>query len=317
MTPPASRSRAPGPVKRFLSKAAPRQSRRRLLLTLARDFAHSPSSLFRRLSTENFANHRVARALRVHCCICGADGALHYDFPDVGLRRQHGIGLLRETLTCRACGGSMRDRQMAVGLLQVVALATGRKADDLRSLRSGWNASLRILDTDSFSAINGVLRGMPGYVHSQFKPELDNGATLADGSLNVNLVQMPLADASFDVIMTSDVMEHVESDGLAHREILRCLAPGGTYVFTIPFDPTMVATRRLTVPAGRGNARFFLERHSHGDPHSSGGILAHRIYGQQLLADLDAMGYQTRFQDIDQPEIGVFGGDLFLAVRRP
>jgi len=250
------------------------------------------------------------------CCVCGQRGRMHYDFPDVRLRKEHGIGLLRETLCCRSCGASMRDRQMAFGLLQVIAERTGQTESNLQAFRQSPRAELRILDTDSFGAVSRALRGWPGYVHSQFKPDLARGQKLPDGSINVNLMDMPFGAEDFDVIMTSDVMEHVAEDDQAHREIYRCLAPRGTYVFTVPYDPCLLGTRQLTQATGVPDVRFELDRHVHGDPHSSAGIVAHRIYGQQLLADLSGIGYEVRFECLESPAQGIFGGDLFLARKR-
>jgi SAM-dependent methyltransferase len=240
---------------------------------------------------------------------------MHYDFPDVQLRKEHGIGLLRETLCCRSCGASMRDRQMAYGLLKVIAERFGQTESNLHAYRQSPRGELRILDTDSFSAVSRALRGLPGYVHSQFKPNLARGQKLPDGSINVNLVDMPFREGDIDVIMTSDVMEHVAEDVQAHREIYRCLAPNGTYVFTVPYDPCLLCTRQLTQATGVSDVRFVLDRHMHGDPHSSSGIIAHRIYGQQLLPDLRGIGFEVRFECVESPAQGIFGGDLFLAKK--
>jgi SAM-dependent methyltransferase len=251
----------------------------------------------------------------MHCCICGHDGTMSYDFPDVRLRKAHGIGLLRETLRCKSCGGTMRDRQVAYGLLQAIAERSGTPAPDLHSLRHRQDGFLRILDTDAFSSINRTLRGMTGYVWSQYQSGRPNGSALADGSINVNLESMPFASDSFDVILTSDVMEHVFNDGLAHREIFRCLAPRGRYIFTVPFDPCIVAHRKLTQPTGQGRSHFLLEEHIHGDPHARTGIIAHRIYGRQLLDDMHALGYRISFLNVERSDIGIFGGDLFIATK--
>src|SRR6185312_11823898 len=209
-------------------------------LSMVRDALRRPGSLAARLSAVNRENAKICEKLRIHCNVCGIDGGMLYDYPDVQLRREHGIGLLRETLSCRACGASMRQRQMAFGLLELAACREGTRPADLRA----WRARVapggaEIVDTDSFSAISYVLRGMAGYLHTQYKPELPNGDRLADGSINADLLAMPFADDSLDVIMTSDVMEHVRDDAGAHREIYRCLRTGGVYLFTVPYDPTL------------------------------------------------------------------------------
>jgi SAM-dependent methyltransferase len=299
-----------------LNTLAPRFSKRRLLLSILRDFWYRPSSVIGRLAPLNFYNARICVDLRMHCCICGYEGSMAYDFPDVRLRKAHGIGLLRETMRCKTCGATMRDRQLATALLQIIAERLGQTESDLRAYRQNPLATLRILDTDSFSAISRILRGLAGYVHSQFLPGRPNGEVIADGSVNVNLESIPFPVANFDVILTSDVMEHVANDARAHQEIFRCLAPNGTYLFTVPYDPCIVGHRQLTQRTGQALRYFILEKHIHGDPHSGSGIIAHRIYGRQLLDDLSALGFDVSFESVDRSINGIFGGDIFFARKR-
>ena len=300
----------------LLSVLAPRFSKRRLVLSIIRDFRYHPSSIIGRLAPINFHNARICASLRMHCCVCGHEGSMSYDFPDVRLRKAHGIGLLRETLRCKSCGATMRDRQLACGLLKIIAKRVGQTEADLRAFRENPRATLRILDSDSFSPVNQIMRGLQGYVHSQFLPDRRAGETIADGSVNVNLEAIPFPEASFDVILTSDVMEHVEGDAQAHREIFRCLAPEGTYLFTVPYDSSMVGHRQLTQGTGPPSRCFILEKHIHGDPHAKSGIIAHRIYGRRLLDDLGGLGFDVSFESVDCPSSGIFGGDLFFAHKK-
>ena len=45
---------------------------------------------------------------------------------------------------------------------------------------------------------------------------------------------MPFADASFDFVLATDVIEHVDDDRRAAAEILRVLRPGGRALITVP-----------------------------------------------------------------------------------
>lgn len=45
---------------------------------------------------------------------------------------------------------------------------------------------------------------------------------------------MPFADASFDFVLASDIIEHVTDDARAVREIARVLRPGGVALITVP-----------------------------------------------------------------------------------
>lgn len=301
---------------KLVDRLAPPHSRRRLALKIGRTALSSPGSALNRLSAVNFLNWKAVRRLRIHCPVCGDMAGVSYDFPDVRLRREHGIGLLRETLNCTTCSATMRDRQLATGLLSFVRDKTGSLYADLAALRKLPPTQIAILDTDSFSPLNKVLRGMQGYVHSQYRADLDPGATLPDGSVNVDLLDVPFPEGHFDAILTSDVMEHVGDDEGAHREIHRCLKPDGAYIFTVPYDPTLAATKRLTVSTGAPDEYIFLEHHVHGDPHSASGIIAHRIYGKDFFDNMERLGFAMRFETIESPEHGIFGGDLFVAVRK-
>jgi len=68
---------------------------------------------------------------------------------------------------------------------------------------------------------------------------------------------LPFADGTFDVVLASDVLEHIENDALAAAEIHRVLRRGGHLVFSVPahswlFAQHDVALRhyRRYTPAG-------------------------------------------------------------------
>ena len=46
--------------------------------------------------------------------------------------------------------------------------------------------------------------------------------------------QLPFEAGSFDIVFATDVLEHVEDDGVALRELHRVSAPGGLLVATVP-----------------------------------------------------------------------------------
>lgn len=53
-----------------------------------------------------------------------------------------------------------------------------------------------------------------------------------------SLTDAPMPDGSYDVIICSDVIEHIPDDVRAVREIARLLAPGGIVALTVPYDST-------------------------------------------------------------------------------
>lgn len=235
-----------------------------------------------------------------------------YEMPDVELFQHHRIDALRETLRCAGCHSKMRDRTVTFGLLTVLNRRLGAAAETLDELAPLVPADLRILDTDANSRFGKLLRSAPGYVASLYLPDEENGATLDNGALNVNLEQMPFQDDSFDIIITSEVMEHVRYLDQAHREIARCLRPGGTYLFTVPYDDGLSHTLRLIDPVT--DEHLVNRPHIHGDPQlRSEGIKSYRVFGRDIVDDLRKAGLEPSFTAVREPATGIFDGDLFIA----
>jgi len=57
--------------------------------------------------------------------------------------------------------------------------------------------------------------------------------------VRADVVHLPLADASLDLILALDMMEHVERDDLLIREFNRVLRPGGCLMATVPAHPSL------------------------------------------------------------------------------
>jgi SAM-dependent methyltransferase len=50
---------------------------------------------------------------------------------------------------------------------------------------------------------------------------------------------MPFSEASFELVLATDVIEHVDDDSQAIREIVRILRPGGYALITVPGFPSL------------------------------------------------------------------------------
>ena len=278
-----------------------------------RESLHSPKAFLNRLNATNFANNRAIKSVTIDCNICGNHSGLFYDFPNIQKRAEHEIGLLRESLCCKSCGATMRQRVLAHKLLEYISSKAGHLFTSLSDyVRADF--SLRILDTDCFSPLHRILRGKKGYVASKFLPTEKFGVELEPGVYNLHLESIDFEDNRFDVALTSDVMEHVKYDDVAHAEITRVLDNGGAYIFTVPFNPSYQFNRVLVAETGFGEV--FLEKpHYHGDP-LTGGILAYRIYGMELIESLKSKGLEVAFDIFNNEKAGIYQGDCFVAIKQ-
>jgi hypothetical protein len=304
----------PGVAKSLANRLIPPHSNRRMLFRALRDVAKQPGTFGSRLNTENFATLMRYRRRAFQCPVCGKEARPLYDFPNLALRREHKIGVLRETLQCSNCMASMRHRSLAVALLDWMNARCATRLDSISELASEGLRGLRILDTDNFSSTSRLLRGCAGHIRCSYIPSKPWGASLEPNYFNEDLQHLSFLDGAFDIVLTSDVMEHVRDCDSAHREIFRVLSPGGAYIFNVPFDMNAEHDIRL-VDTSTDEEVYLCEPQIHGDP-LTGGVLAYRVYGREMIVKLQELGFQVQFLLLQQDNRMIMDGDVFIA-RKP
>jgi SAM-dependent methyltransferase len=98
-------------------------------------------------------------------------------------------------------------------------------------------ASARILDAGCGSGRNMVDLARHGSVIGVELSETSVALARARNTGEVvagSVLQTPFADDSFDLAVTLDVIEHLQDDLAALRELRRTVAPGGTLLVTVP-----------------------------------------------------------------------------------
>ncbi len=58
-------------------------------------------------------------------------------------------------------------------------------------------------------------------------------------TLRGDATALPVADSSIDLVVAFDVLEHLDDDGAAVREVHRVLRRGGRYLVAVPCDPRL------------------------------------------------------------------------------
>lgn len=110
-----------------------------------------------------------------------------------------------------------------------------------------------------------------------------------DGLRHEDALRMSFADASFDVLLSNDVYEHVPDIDRALAEAARVLAPGGALIATVPFAGLPASRARAIVRDGE--VVELLPAQYHGNPLSPRGSLVFHDFGWDLLDRCRAAGF--------------------------
>jgi SAM-dependent methyltransferase len=194
------------------------------------------------------------------CDVCGRFGPMLYQRRVIPPKLEELWGLTprlaealarKETCACAWCGATLRVRRLARVLVDIVPATDN--GDRVRSL-ADWVGrdhprSLRIAEINRIVGMHEQLARLPAVASSDFQPGTAPGATIgADRS--EDLTQLSYADGSFDIVLTSETLEHVPDLDAALSEIRRVLVPGGLHLFTIPVLPGVPRTfaRSIVLP---------------------------------------------------------------------
>lgn len=101
---------------------------------------------------------------------------------------------------------------------------------DILELGSGAGHTLKLLEDLGFKNFNGV--DIDNYLTY---PELNNRLLICD----LNQSKIPVEDASQDVVMAFEIIEHLENPFRFEREIARVLKPGGILFLSTPYGHTL------------------------------------------------------------------------------
>lgn len=174
---------------------------------------------------------------------------------------------------CEHCGSSLRVRRIA----EVLVGLYGREARTLAELvREDGFRSLDVAELNSVGRMHPFLAELPRLVHVEY-PEED-----------IQALSFP--DGRFDLVLTSETLEHVPDPRRALRETRRVLRAGGRHVFTVPVDPALAESRsRSGLPVehhGRGGGPFALVTRK-------ADMVVHTDFGRDLGVLVEQAGFEV------------------------
>jgi len=228
---------------------------------------------------------------RGQCNICGWSGEfLHPEME-------------REGTLCGNCASSSRLRAVVAWL----AVVTGNEGLPLHA----WpkDPHIAILESSARGSYPVMLADKFDYFATEYDPgEIARGTRprrFAD------FQALHYADATFDVVIASDVFEHVRDDAAGYREIFRTLKPGGTLILTVPYTHEQPVTVRRVDTSGERDV-LLMEAEYHG---GGGHTLTYRNYGRDLLALLADVGFAVAHSRTGNPALGITPQSVIIAQK--
>jgi SAM-dependent methyltransferase len=193
----------------------------------------------------------------------------------------------REAFACKRCFALNRVACLADVLLR------GLREYGCTSIKAAV-PYLSHIDVHEFSAtgpLQSFLLESPRFTFSEYIDDVAFGARSASGVLCQDIQNLTFGDASKDLMISSDVFEHIADPVKGFSEIYRVLRPGGAHVFTVPWNRHAATVKRAAYVDGA--LTFLLPAVYHGDPVRPGGALVFHDFGGDMLDLQRAIGFEV------------------------
>lgn len=227
--------------------------------------------------------------IRGQCNICGWAGEFFKSEMD------------REGTMCRNCSATSRHRAVAYVVGQVL------RHGSLPVFQWPKNRSVKILE----SSARGSYPIMFAEKFDYYATEFDQ-AKIAEGKHPreyADFQKLHYANETFDLVVASDVFEHVRKDEDAYREIHRVLKFGGSFVMTVPYDHNRPNTIARVDTSGEKDVHL-LDPEYHG---GGGHTLTYRNYGRDLLSLLKRVGFAVGHIELSVPSHAITRQSVIIA----
>ena len=225
------------------------------------------------------------------CSVCGHQGLFH-----------HRDGSIRESYRCRKCRASLRYREQARLILKHYSREESLSLAELA--KEGSFRDLRIYEPGLIGPFRKVLGDLPGYCKSGFWSEVESGSWNNDVQCQ-NLMRLTYKSDSFDVVLSSDIFEHVRRPFVGFREVDRVLKPGGLHIFSIPLQQRLTEDTIARIDTSGAEDVPLLPKHYHGTP-SRERSLVYTDFGADMKEIMANDGIELVMESPDKSRVPAF-----------
>jgi predicted SAM-dependent methyltransferase len=153
---------------------------------------------------------------KIECCVCGYKA---HSFQDHGL-------IARKNAKCPKCQSLERTRML--WHFMVNELNIKNKKIDFLHIAPDKGISEQLLKLSNVT-----------YTAGDYFAE---GYSYKGNVMHLDIREMPFEDNSFDMVLCEHVLEHIEEDHKAMKEVLRVLRSGGMAILQVPIDYSKAKT---------------------------------------------------------------------------
>ena len=147
------------------------------------------------------------------------------------------------------------------------------------------------------------------YYNTEYNPESD--LINKPFTRYADFQKLAYSDKQFDVVIATDVFEHVREDDKAFPEIFRVLKKEGIFILTVPYNHDWEQTLvRVRVEGDKDVHLLPPEYHGGG-----GQTLAYRAYGRDLLKRLSEYGFSVGYLDLEVSNNGIGRQPVILGFK--
>lgn len=223
------------------------------------------------------------------CDACGGYGPYQYkSVVTTVLARQWKLSAVqreamnaRESMACAFCGSTYRLRLLSRAINYWNS--GNAKSSLLQNIESGKFDDLKVAEINSCGVLHDILKKIPHLKYSEY------GST--DTSVpDEDLQSLSYGNNMFDMVLTSDVLEHVPDVDRALKETYRVLKPGGVHIMSVPIIRGR-SSRKRTHMTNKGKAVHDLAASFHGSGEPD--YLVWSEFGDDFVSMVENAGFNT------------------------